>query len=188
MLATFTENGITIVVEICDIEGKNGQIGKLRDLNSQYLKNSHNKPRIFDLNKIYSIGKLKIGADINFQSRETQAIEQFENLLKKHILYDNKKLTFDDQQIKAIVTDSNSIVTARAGSGKTRVIIGKLLYELEINNANPTNLLVFCFNKNAASEVNERICNKCLIDNKSKYFNRHWNGENNFIYNRWSEK
>ena len=53
MLATFTENGSTIIVEICDIEEKNGQIGKLRDLNSQYLKNSHNKPRIFDLNKIF---------------------------------------------------------------------------------------------------------------------------------------
>lgn len=49
------------------------------------------------------------------------------------------------------------MVTARAGSGKTRVIVAKVAYLIATHQARLDEIAVFMFNRTAATEVNERI-------------------------------
>lgn len=51
----------------------------------------------------------------------------------------------------------NTIVTARAGSGKTRVIVAKIVFLIAKCGYDPKDIQVFMFNRTAAAEVNQRI-------------------------------
>lgn len=77
--------------------------------------------------------------------------------------------TLDDEQWAAVLSDKHTLVTARAGSGKTRVLVAKLIYLLEKGNCDDENVLAFCFNKDAAEEINARLKNACKIDGENKY-------------------
>lgn len=64
-----------------------------------------------------------------------------------------------DKNQARIVFDShkNTLVTARAGSGKTRTIVAKIVYLLAHENIKPEEIIVFAFNKKACTEINERL-------------------------------
>lgn len=71
---------------------------------------------------------------------------------------DGKPYTLDPDQAQAVLDcHKNTLVTARAGSGKTRVIVAKVAYLVARNLANLSEITAFMFNRAAAAEVNQRI-------------------------------
>lgn len=76
----------------------------------------------------------------------------------KHVQLDGKPYTLDFDQARAVCdAHHNTLVTARAGSGKTRVIVAKVAYLVAHKLTSLEQILVFMFNRTAAAEVNQRI-------------------------------
>lgn len=94
---------------------------------------------------------------------------ELRKFFEKHIKYDCKPFILDNEQLNAVLSKQNTIVTARAGSGKTRVLIAKLLYLFEKQQLDDSNVLAFCFNKDASIEISDRLHNKCLVDGNQKF-------------------
>ena len=64
----------------------------------------------------------------------------------------------DEDQLKAIgATDKRVLVTARAGSGKTRTIVNRAIFLTEFCNVDPSEILILAFNRAAAAEVLNRL-------------------------------
>ena len=64
----------------------------------------------------------------------------------------------DDDQRRAVVRDDlHNLVIAGAGSGKTLVLVARVIYLLQRQRVAPEDLLVVCFNRAAAAEVSERL-------------------------------
>lgn len=62
-----------------------------------------------------------------------------------------------EQQEAVINTDGPAIILAGAGSGKTRVLVHKVLYLIKEKGVNPQNILMVTFSNKAAGEMKERI-------------------------------
>ncbi|MBR3890677.1 MAG: UvrD-helicase domain-containing protein [Bacilli bacterium] len=178
MKAKFVENNNNIFdVIICDIHAEQGVKFcslKYSSTNNYLFKHGQSEPRVWVLDKLINSGNLIF--DDKFLNAQAKLVEDikgkinnYKMFVNEHILFENEKLVFDEQQCAAIVSNDNSIVTARAGSGKTRTIIGKIIYEIEVQKMNQKNIMAFCFNKEAANEINKRISEKCLIDGEPKY-------------------
>lgn len=76
----------------------------------------------------------------------------------EHVTLYGEPYTLDlDQTRAAIDTHKNTLVTARAGSGKTRVIVAKVAYLVAHGLASLDEIAIFMFNRTAAAEVNARI-------------------------------
>ena len=76
----------------------------------------------------------------------------------RHVTLFGEPYTLDLDQIRAVIdTHQNTLVTARAGSGKTRVIVAKVAYLVAHGLANLDEIAIFMFNRTAAAEVNSRI-------------------------------
>lgn len=70
----------------------------------------------------------------------------------------NLKFEYDSEQLEAISSiHKNTLVTARAWSGKTQVIAWKTAYLLDNEKLPSSEILLLSFNKKAAGEMNERI-------------------------------
>ena len=68
------------------------------------------------------------------------------------------KFSYDKEQLEAIASiHKNTLVTARAWSGKTQVIAWKTAYLLDNEELPASEILLLSFNKKAANEMNERI-------------------------------
>lgn len=62
------------------------------------------------------------------------------------------------QQIEAVkYTEGPSIILAGAGSGKTRVLVQKVLYLINNKRVSPFNILMITFTNKAANEMKERV-------------------------------
>lgn len=64
-----------------------------------------------------------------------------------------------EQQEAVMHTDGPAIILAGAGSGKTRVLVYKVLYLIMEKNIHPSNILMMTFTNKAAGEMLERIIN-----------------------------
>ena len=75
-----------------------------------------------------------------------------------HVKDDGHPYSLDKHQA-AIIADShkNTLVTARAGSGKTRTIVAKIVFLLAHEHIEPEKIIVFAFNRKAKTEINERL-------------------------------
>lgn len=62
-----------------------------------------------------------------------------------------------EQKEAVIHTQGPAIILAGAGSGKTRVLVHKVLYLIVEKNINPGNILMVTFSNKAAGEMKERI-------------------------------
>ena len=65
----------------------------------------------------------------------------------------------DEQALSLSSLSKNTLVTARAGSGKTRTIACKAIYAIEKEHIKPDEILLLSFNGNAATEMKQRIVN-----------------------------
>ncbi len=66
-----------------------------------------------------------------------------------------------EKQIESVVTEEDAtLVVAGAGTGKTSSVVGKIGYLLHSNRASPKNILALAFNRDAASEMRERVLAK----------------------------
>jgi len=75
-----------------------------------------------------------------------------------HVTLDGEAYTLDQDQAAAVLDrHKNTLVTARAGSGKTRVIVAKVAYLVAVERISLREIAIFMFNRTAAAEVNERI-------------------------------
>lgn len=85
-------------------------------------------------------------------------VHEFKRWFEQHVELFGKPYTLDLDQAKAVFDQhKNTLVTARAGSGKTRVIVAKVAYLVARGIANLDEIAVFMFNRTAAAEVNQRI-------------------------------
>jgi DNA helicase-4 len=67
-------------------------------------------------------------------------------------------LTLDPEQATAVATFGGDVlVTARAGSGKTRVLVTRAIFLMKHCNVPSTELLLLAFNRKAANEMRSRI-------------------------------
>jgi len=71
------------------------------------------------------------------------------------------------QQKEAVKkTKGPSIILAGAGSGKTRVLVSKVIYLIKNHNINPSNILMITFTNKAAKEMKKRI--NLILKSKNK--------------------
>lgn len=97
------------------------------------------------------------GRENGYGSETTQNVQAW---FEKHVTLDGKPYTLDHDQANAVLAmNSNTLVVARAGSGKTRVIVAKIVYLIARRGYSTEEILVFMFNRTAAAEVNQRIMN-----------------------------
>lgn len=61
------------------------------------------------------------------------------------------------QRISIITNEDNNLIVAGAGSGKTSVMVAKVLYLLDKGYVNPDELLVLAYNTKAKQELEERL-------------------------------
>ena len=74
-------------------------------------------------------------------------------------------IRLDGEQLEAVLADDHVMkVTARAGSGKTRVLVAKAFYLIKFYNLNPDSILLLAFNRNAAREIQERLKSLLALD------------------------
>ena len=67
--------------------------------------------------------------------------------------------SLDEEQFNAACSDleKNTLVKARAGSGKTRTLVGRTLFLQKFAGIHPNNLLILAFNRKAKEEIEERL-------------------------------
>jgi DNA helicase-4 len=64
----------------------------------------------------------------------------------------------DEEQLEAVATThTNVLITARAGSGKTRTLTSRAIFLQTHCHIDPTELLIVAFNKRAADEIRKRL-------------------------------
>ena len=62
-----------------------------------------------------------------------------------------------EQRRAAIIMEDRNLLVAAAGSGKTSAIVGKIGYLLKKQYCPPSQILIMAFNRNAATELRQRI-------------------------------
>ena len=79
------------------------------------------------------------------------------NFIKKWIEH-RENGSVDKQQAHAIASvERDTVVTARAGSGKTATLVNRILFLHKHCNVDPSAFLVLAFNRNAAEEIRNRL-------------------------------
>lgn len=95
----------------------------------------------------------------------------------REVTYEGEAYTIDAEQARAVIDKSqNTIVVARAGSGKTRTIVAKIVYLIAKCGVQPEEIMTFVFNANAAAEINARltkmlVCEKPVISEGAEIAN-----------------
>lgn len=178
--ARFYEDKKEYMVILSDINKVNGvDFCSLKYANTgKHLVNDKGEKRVWILDKLLtksltliSEEQEKLEAEYKkIESERNKKIKTYTDTLDQSVLFNGKKLTYNKEQLNAIVSEGNTLVTARAGSGKTRVIIGKILYLMEIEKLSSENIMAFCFNREIKNEINRRFDEECLIDEENKYF------------------
>ena len=77
-------------------------------------------------------------------------------------------LNYSDEQLKAIYLEGNNIlVSAAAGSGKTKVLVERIVKELECGICDINEMLVMTFTRAATADMKDKI--KKRIDERLKF-------------------
>ena len=74
-------------------------------------------------------------------------------MISHHDSFDLEALKLDDFQKKAAYTEDTAIVTAGAGTGKTRAQVGRFLYLVLQKNVDQERILALTFSRKTAAEI-----------------------------------
>ena len=94
--------------------------------------------------------------EFNYETKKAKYIEEYfkDEFVRKGII----KHAPDLEQSEAIgALGGNVLISARAGSGKTQTISGKVAFLCKKYGIKPEEILVLCFNNSAARNMKERI-------------------------------
>ena len=86
--------------------------------------------------------------------------DKYKNFKQPYIQTYFKKLHVDldkDQAATLAEMNQNVLVTARAGSGKSRCVVCRTIYAIEQERFSPEQVMVLAFNSKAAEEVRQRL-------------------------------
>lgn len=82
-------------------------------------------------------------------------------------IINNEKVKLNEMQKMAVVSDSrNILVTAGAGSGKTKVLTERILNLVNCKYVHPENILAITFTNKASNVMKERLAQKGLFVNR----------------------
>lgn len=146
---------------------------KIKDYYESELKNNILKEKFLKVLKIYDFQM----ADRIFEG-ECFPLDFYEKLKSEYICkYFKSKYDINIDKFQSDILGTNSsniLVTARAGSGKTRTIACRAIYALEKEDITPEEILILAFNKDAAKEIRTRIKNEWryakIYDNNIRTF------------------
>ncbi len=83
---------------------------------------------------------------------------QLQKWFVHHIKDSGQPYRLDKHQARVILDQhQNCLVTARAGSGKTRTVVAKIVYLIANRGIKPSGIIVFAFNRKAKTEINQRL-------------------------------
>lgn len=100
----------------------------------------------------------KPNCDREVQTAYDENIRQVQTWFAEHVTLFDQPYTLDYEQAQAVYdAHYSTLVVARAGSGKTRVIVAKVAYLLAQCDVELDQITIFMFNRTAALEVNQRI-------------------------------
>ena len=144
-------------------------VGDYREAYEFFTKYPYSKietPQISEFKQIYA----NIDSDIKKWNEEY--IEK--ELVKNEELFSNiDGKSLDEQQRRAVVVDeTNNLVIAGAGSGKTLTISGKVKYLVDTKNIKPEEILLISFTKKSSDEMFERISGRLNINIESRTFHK----------------
>ena len=90
---------------------------------------------------------------MNTQQKTIQ--QWFENSVKDG---GDQPYVLDEEQVAAVIdAHKNTLVSARAGAGKTHTLVAKIIYMVARLGYKPRQIMAFVFNKKAAMEINDRL-------------------------------
>lgn len=97
-------------------------------------------------------------------------IREVKEWFAKNIRMDGKFIKLDDEQAEAVAnTNKNSLVAARAGSGKTSTLVAKIVYLVAKHQIPQDKLIAFVFNNDASKEINDRLSKITMNDRRIFY-------------------
>lgn len=135
----------------------------------------HYNERIFQIhvmNEYARIGLEKIGHALSFvlayfAEDKTEFVKRYFKGRKEILERATSQQSFQrivsdlhnplQQSLVAANEDGNSLILAGPGAGKTRVVIHRCAYLLRVKQVSPSSILVLCFNRNAATELRQRL-------------------------------
>lgn len=92
------------------------------------------------------------------RDRPANAAAEAKRWFETSVTCEGEPYVMDLEQAAAVVDDGpNTIVVARAGSGKTRTLVAKIIYLVAKCGILPSEIMAFVFNANAAAEINLRL-------------------------------
>ena len=95
------------------------------------------------------------------------AVRVVQRWFEESVTYGGEPYAIDYEQAVAVADESlNTIVVARAGSGKTRTLVAKIVYLVARCGVKPEEIMAFVFNANAGMEINERLA-QMRVDGKA---------------------
>ncbi len=120
-----------------------------------------------------------VGSDSTFNNQTNISQHEYEHLKAKYIQmyfkktfeYKGKDFELDSEQAESVgALGKRILVSARAGSGKTRVLIAKALFLIEKENVDPESILIMAFNTKVPDEITKKIHNEISFKpNVNKY-------------------
>lgn len=117
------------------------------------LKQEYKKYKI--LFKDYLLNPQKVKNENNKKFIETELV----NYKEFFDTVESQPLT-EMQRLSIITNEDNNLIVAGAGSGKTSVMVAKVLYLLDKGYVAPDELLVLAYNAKAKMELEERLSSK----------------------------
>ncbi len=111
-------------------------------------------------------------ADTFFYKKKIIKKDEYENLKKQYVLKYFSNENIDEEKALAISSiSSNVLLKARAGSGKTNTICLKTLFLMEKYGADPDEILILAFNKEAKVKLRKDLGEKYGLNNYLNYKN-----------------
>ena len=94
----------------------------------------------------------------------------------------------NEQQREAVTSSGNNvIVVAGAGSGKTRVLVHRIAWLIDVEQIAPQNIFAVTFTNKAAKEMNSRVSDILGFESKGMWIGTFHGIAHRFLRLHWSD-